>query len=49
VTAPIIGPRTLAQLDGAQRALGVRLDSGVLAQLDEIFPRYKPAPEHYAW
>src|SRR5215472_11160393 len=49
VTAPIIGPRTLAQLDGAQRALEVRLDSGVLAQLDEIFPRYKPAPEHYAW
>src|SRR6516164_6440732 len=49
VTAPIIGPRTLAQLEGAQRALGVRLDSGVLAQLDEIFPRYKPAPEHYAW
>ncbi|HMD92690.1 MAG TPA: hypothetical protein VKG80_08600 [Trebonia sp.] len=20
-----------------------------LARLDEIFPRYKPAPEHYAW
>ncbi len=49
VTAPIIGPRTLAQLDGAQRALAVRLDTDVLAQLDEIFPRYKPAPEHYAW
>jgi aryl-alcohol dehydrogenase-like predicted oxidoreductase len=49
VTAPIIGPRTLAQLDGAQRALQVRLDEDVLAQLDEIFPRYKPAPEHYAW
>jgi aryl-alcohol dehydrogenase-like predicted oxidoreductase len=49
VTAPIIGPRTLAQLDGAQRALRVRLDEDVLGQLDEIFPRYKPAPEHYAW
>jgi aryl-alcohol dehydrogenase-like predicted oxidoreductase len=49
VTGPIIGPRTLAQLDGAQRALQVRLDEDVLAQLDEIFPRYKPAPEHYAW
>ena len=49
VTGPIIGPRTLAQLNGAQRALEVRLDADVLAQLDEIFPRYKPAPEHYAW
>ncbi len=49
VTGPIIGPRTLAQLTGAQRALEVRLDADVLAQLDEIFPRYKPAPEHYAW
>jgi aryl-alcohol dehydrogenase-like predicted oxidoreductase len=49
VTAPIIGPRTLAHLDGAQRALSVTLDSGVLAQLDDIFPGYKPAPEHYAW
>jgi aryl-alcohol dehydrogenase-like predicted oxidoreductase len=49
VTGPIIGPRTMAQLDGAQRALAVRLDEDVLAQLDEIFPRYQPAPEHYAW
>jgi aryl-alcohol dehydrogenase-like predicted oxidoreductase len=49
VTAPIIGPRTLAQLDGAQRALTLTLDAGVLGQLDEIFPGYQPAPEHYAW
>ena len=28
VTAPIIGPRTLAQLDSAQRALQVTLDAG---------------------
>ena len=49
VTAPIIGPRTLAQFDGAQRALAVTLDSETLARLDEIFPGYKPAPEHYAW
>ena len=49
VTAPIVGPRTLAQLDGVQRALTVALDSGILGQLDEIFPGYKPAPEHYAW
>jgi aryl-alcohol dehydrogenase-like predicted oxidoreductase len=49
VTAPIVGPRTLAQLDGAQRALSVALDEDVLGRLDEIFPGYKPAPEHYAW
>ena len=49
VTAPIIGPRTLEQLDGAQRALEIQLDAGVLARLDEIFPGYKTAPEHYAW
>jgi len=49
VTAPIIGPRTLAQLDSAQRALQVTLDEDVLARLDEIFPGHKPAPEDYAW
>jgi NDP-hexose C3-ketoreductase / dTDP-4-oxo-2-deoxy-alpha-D-pentos-2-ene 2,3-reductase len=49
VTGPIIGPRTLEQLDGAQRALTLKLDDDALARLDEIFPRYKPAPEHYAW
>jgi diketogulonate reductase-like aldo/keto reductase len=36
VTAPIIGPRTLDQLDTAQRALGIHLDADVLARLDEI-------------
>jgi aryl-alcohol dehydrogenase-like predicted oxidoreductase len=49
VTAPIVGPRTLGQLEGAQRALEIRLDAGVLARLDEIFPGYQAAPEHYAW
>jgi aryl-alcohol dehydrogenase-like predicted oxidoreductase len=49
VTAPIIGPRTLAQLDDAQPALALRLDEDALNQLDAIFPGYKPAPEHYAW
>jgi aryl-alcohol dehydrogenase-like predicted oxidoreductase len=49
VTAPIIGPRTLAQLDDAQPALALRLDEDALNQLDAIFPDYKPAPEHYAW
>jgi aryl-alcohol dehydrogenase-like predicted oxidoreductase len=49
VTGPIIGPRTTEQLDGAQRALELRLEDKVLDRLDEIFPGYRPAPEHYAW
>ena len=49
VTAPIIGPRTLDQLEGAVRALDVRLDTGALAALDEIFPPHGPAPEAWAW
>jgi aryl-alcohol dehydrogenase-like predicted oxidoreductase len=49
VTAPIIGPRTLAQLDDAQRALALPLDQDILKRLDAIFPGYKTAPEHYAW
>jgi len=49
VTAPIIGPRTHEQLDAAVRALDVRLDHDALARLDELFPGYQTAPEHYAW
>ncbi|RMB59900.1 aldo/keto reductase [Tessaracoccus antarcticus] len=49
VTGPIVGPRTQEQLDAAVRALDVTLDDDALARLDEIFPGYKTAPEHYAW
>jgi aryl-alcohol dehydrogenase-like predicted oxidoreductase len=49
VTGPIIGPRTLAQLDDAQRAVSLSLDDDVLNQLDDLFPGYRPAPEEYAW
>ncbi|WP_282205054.1 aldo/keto reductase [Kitasatospora fiedleri] len=49
VTAPIIGPRTEEQLDAAVRSLEVRLDAKALERLDEIFPGYRSAPEHYAW
>jgi aryl-alcohol dehydrogenase-like predicted oxidoreductase len=50
VTAPIIGPRTMEQLDGSLRALKIRLTKDVLAQLDEIFPGPGgTAPEAYAW
>ena len=49
VTGPIVGPRTVAQLDDAQRAAALALDDDVLKRLDELFPGYRPAPEHYAW
>jgi aryl-alcohol dehydrogenase-like predicted oxidoreductase len=50
VTAPIIGPRTQAQLTDAMHALDIKLDQGVLAKLDEIFPGPGgAAPEAYAW
>jgi aryl-alcohol dehydrogenase-like predicted oxidoreductase len=50
VTAPIIGPRTVDQLDGALRALELELDEGTTRRLDRIFPGPGgPAPEAYAW
>jgi len=50
VTAPIIGPRTVQQLDGALRALELKLDDDTMRALDEIFPGPGgPAPEAYAW
>lgn len=51
VTAPIIGPRTLEQLEGASlRAIDLTLDAATLSALDEIFPGPGGrAPEAYAW
>ena len=50
VTAPIIGPRTLDQLNGTMRVLEVTLSKDLLQKLDEIFPGPGgPAPEAYAW
>ena len=49
ITAPIIGPRTLEQLDQNLRALEVTIDEATLTRLDEIFPPFKTAPEDYAW
>ncbi len=49
VTAPIIGPRTIEQLESAARATEVVLDSEVLARLDAIFPGPGEAPEAYTW
>ena len=49
VTAPIIGPRTQAQLDGSLRALEITLSAETHRRLDDIFPGHKTAPEDYAW
>ena len=50
VTAPIIGPRTMAQLESAVQTLEIKLTDEVLARLDEIWPGPGgPAPEAYAW
>jgi len=50
VTAPIIGPRTLAQLDESLPALTLPLPAATLKTLDEIWPGPGgPAPEAYAW
>ena len=50
VTAPIIGPRTMDQLNDSMRALTLMLSSDQLKRLDTIFPGPGgPAPEAYAW
>ncbi|NMO96081.1 aldo/keto reductase [Paenibacillus lemnae] len=50
VTAPIIGPRTLEQLEGSLRCLEVTMDESVMKRLDEIFPGPGgSAPKAYAW
>ena len=49
VTAPIIGPRTMEQLETSLDALDVRLDEKELERLDGIWPGHKMAPEDYAW
>jgi NDP-hexose 2,3-enoyl reductase len=52
VTAPIIGPRTIEQLDGSLRAFDVTFDDEVLSKLDELFPPIGnggAGPEAWAW
>lgn len=50
VLGPIIGPRTMEQLDSAIEAVDITLSEDDLAALDEIFPGPGgPAPEAYAW
>jgi aryl-alcohol dehydrogenase-like predicted oxidoreductase len=50
VTAPIIGPRTMAQLEGSLRALKIKFSPDTLKKIDAIFPGPGgAAPKAYAW
>lgn len=50
VTYPIIGPRTIDQLDQNVKASGLKLEKDILQKLDEIWPGPgNQAPEAYAW
>jgi aryl-alcohol dehydrogenase-like predicted oxidoreductase len=49
VTAPIIGPRTIEQVDGALRALEIEITKEIRAEIDAIFPALRPSPEGHAW
>jgi len=50
VTAPIIGPRTIEQMQGSLRALDIQLDEAALKRIDEIWPGPGgEAPKAYAW
>jgi aryl-alcohol dehydrogenase-like predicted oxidoreductase len=50
VTSPIVGPRTVDQLEKSVKALDLKLDEVTLKKLDEIWPGPGgQAPEAYAW
>ena len=50
VTAPIIGPRTMAQFDASLAALDITLDEDAWKKIDALFPGPGgAAPEAYAW
>ncbi len=56
VASPIVGIRTLEQLDGLDRAAELELDGATLEKLDDVFKpnlgrplRVGSAPEAYAW
>jgi len=49
ITAPIIGPRTMEQLEGSPRALEISFSEETNKQINELFPGHRTAPEDYAW
>jgi len=49
ITSPIIGPRTLQQLETSTRALEINFKEESLSKLDAIFPPAGQSPQYYAW
>jgi aryl-alcohol dehydrogenase-like predicted oxidoreductase len=49
ITSPIIGPRTLQQLETSIRALEINFNEESLSKLDVIFPPAGQSPQYYAW
>ncbi len=49
VASPILGPRTVEQLESSARTPEIELSPETLAKIDELFPPFKTSPEHYAW
>jgi len=49
ITSPIIGPRTLQQLESSLRALEINFTEESLSKLDAIFPPAGQSPQYYAW
>lgn len=49
ITSPIIGPRTLQQLENSMKSFEIKFDVESLAKLDAIFPPAGKSPEYYAW
>ena len=56
VASAIVGVRSLAHLEGLDRASALKLDEEAMRRLDEIFSinrgrplKSGPAPEAYAW
>lgn len=49
VAATIIGPATVDQMTSVLDVPQIKLDEGLLAKIDRIFPAQGEAPEAYAW
>ena len=49
VTATIIGPGSIEQLQGVIEVPQLKLNQETLKKIDEIFPPCGAAPEAYAW
>lgn len=49
ITSPIIGPRTLQQLEISLKALDINFNEESLSKLDVIFPPAGQSPQYYAW